>query len=299
VPYNRGVVDLPSSVRREPGRNGLTRLSVTSPRCVGEVYVHGAHITAWQPTGAAPVIWVSGESLFAPDKAIRGGVPICFPWFGAHAADASAPMHGFARLRDWSLAAADERDGEVHLTFALVSDDASRRSAWPHEFAAEFRVAMGRQLAMALNVTNTGTTPVRFEAALHTYFAVKDVRTVGVTGLEGTEYLDKVRDFARTREGQSPITFTRETDRVYLDTESTVVIHDTGLSRRVAIAKTGSRSTVVWNPWIGRARAIADFGDDEWPSMLCVETANVRDAAIELQPGSHHTMTAGITVERS
>ena len=289
---------LPAGVRREAGRNGLERLAISSSLGQAEIYLHGAHITAWQPAGATPVIWMSRESLFTRDKAIRGGVPICFPWFGAHAADTGAPMHGFARLRDWSLSAAEERDGEVHLTFALGADEASRRSAWPHEFSAKFHVTTGRRLAMALDVANTGATPARFEAALHSYFAVQDIRNVSVTGLEGTEYLDKVRDFARSREGETPIRFTGETDRVYLDTESTVVIHDPGLSRRIVIAKTGSRSTVVWNPWAGRARAIADFGDDEWPGMLCVETANVRDAAVELQPGSHHTMTAGITVDR-
>jgi D-hexose-6-phosphate mutarotase len=155
---------------------------------------------------------------------------------------------------------------------------------------------MGSRLAMALDVTNTGHAPARFEAALHTYFAVSDIRHASVTGLEGTEYLDKVRNFERTREGQGAIRFAGETDRVYLDTEATCVIHDPGLARRIEVAKTGSRTTVVWNPWIDRAKAIADFGDDEWPGMLCIETANVRDAAVEVQPGSHHTMTASIRV---
>jgi D-hexose-6-phosphate mutarotase len=287
---------LPASVRRDAGRNGLPRLVVSSPLGAGEIYLHGAHVTAWQPAGAAPVIWMSRESQFAADKPIRGGVPICFPWFGAHATDTSAPMHGFARLRDWSFAGAGDRGGEVHLTFSLRSDGVSRRSAWPHDFAAEFRVVMGRGLAMALDVTNAGPTPVRFEAALHTYFDVAEIQRVAVTGLEGVEYLDKVRDFARTTEGQAPIRFTGETDRVYLETEATVVIHDEQRKRRIEIAKSGSRSTVVWNPWIGRAKAIADFGDDEWPGMLCIETANVRDAAVELEPGSHHTMTALVTV---
>lgn len=287
---------LPASVRRDAGRNGLPRLVVSSPLGAGEIYLHGAHVTAWQPAGGAPVIWMSRESQFAADKAIRGGVPICFPWFGAHASDAGAPMHGFGRLRDWSLAGAEDRAGEVQLTFSLRSDDVSRRSAWPHDFAAEFRVVMGRGLAMAFDVANTGRTPVRFEAALHTYFDIAEIQHVAVTGLEGVEYLDKVRDFAKTTEGQAPIRFTGETDRVYLETESTVVIHDERRSRRIEIAKSGSRSTVVWNPWIGRAKAIADFGDDEWPGMLCIETANVRDAAVELEPGSHHTMTALITV---
>ena len=287
----------PPSVQQTLGRNGLPRVAVTTPRATAEVYLHGAHVTAWQPAGAAPVIWVSRDSQYQADKPIRGGVPVCFPWFAAHATDASAPMHGFARLRTWTLESADQRDGEVHLTFGLADDETSRRSAWPHRFRASYRVVIGDRLGLALDVFNTGDSPFTFEAALHTYFSVGDIRQVGVTGLAGTDYLDKVDGFARKREGDAPIRFAGETDRVYLETESTCTIHDPGLRRRIAIAKTGSRSTIVWNPWVDKARAMPDFGDDEWPSMLCIETANVRDAAVSVEPGSHHTMTAVIALD--
>jgi D-hexose-6-phosphate mutarotase len=287
---------LPPSIRREPGRNGLPRLSIRSPRATAEIYLHGAHVTAWQPAGAAPVIWVSRESQFREGAPIRGGVPICFPWFAAHASDTGAPMHGFARIRSWTLVSAGDHDGEVQVVLRLADAQPWRASAWPHRFAAEFRVTIGARLAMALDVTNTGDTPLTYEAALHTYFAVRDVRGVTVTGLNGTEYLDKVDAFARKTQGEAPIRFAGETDRVYLDTEAACTIHDPGLARRIEIAKTGSRSTVVWNPWIDRARAIPDFGDDEWPSMLCIETANVRDAAVRLEPGSHHVMAAVLAV---
>jgi len=284
-------------VRLTPGRNGLERLAIGTPRGTAEIYLHGAHVTAWRPSGADPVIWVSADSQFHPDKPIRGGVPICFPWFAAHATNASAPMHGFARLRGWTLGAVEDRDGEVHATFSLTDDEESRRSAWPHPFTATYRVTVGARLGLTLDVANTGTGPLTFEAALHTYFAVGDIRTVGVTGLAGAEYLDKVHGFARKREGDAPIRFAGETDRVYLETESTCTIHDPGLRRQIAVAKTGSRSTIVWNPWSDKARAMPDFGDDEWPSMLCIETANVRDAAVSLEPGSHHTMTAVVAVD--
>jgi glucose-6-phosphate 1-epimerase len=156
--------DLPPSVQLGPGRNGLPRLTVSTARATGEVYLHGAQVTAWRPSGADPVIWVSRDSQFQADKPIRGGVPICFPWFGAHASDASAPMHGFARLSEWTLAGAEDRGGEVHLTYLLTHDGTSHRSAWPHPFKAEYRVTVGERLAMALDVTNTGDAPVTFEA---------------------------------------------------------------------------------------------------------------------------------------
>jgi D-hexose-6-phosphate mutarotase len=287
---------LPPGVTLGPGRNGLPRVQIATAEATGEVYLHGAHVTAWQPAGATPVIWVSRDSLFAADKAIRGGVPICFPWFAAHATEASAPMHGFARLAAWQLADAVAAGGAVHLSFVLTDSEASRRSAWPHRFRAEFRVSVGARLGMALDVSNPGPAAFSYEAALHTYFAVGDIRRVTVTGLSGTDYLDKVDGFARKRQPDAPIAFTGETDRIYLDTEATTVIHDPALRRRVEVAKSGSQSTIVWNPWSERARALADFGDDQWPEMLCIETANVRERAVTLEAGSHHSMKASISL---
>lgn len=289
-------ISLPPSVRATIGRNGLASVAVRHEAATAEIYLHGGHVTAWQPASHRPVLWMSAESHFAPDKPIRGGVPICFPWFGAHATDAAAPAHGFARLREWELAGADEVGDAVQLSFRLRDNERSRSSAWPYAFAAEYRVTVGRKLGLALDVVNSGTVPFRFEAALHTYFALSDVREASLTGLESTEYLDKVADFARKREGTAPIRFTAETDRVYLETDSECVIHDPGWARQISIAKTGSQSTVVWNPWIAKARAMPDFGDDEWPGMLCIETANVGEAAVTLEPGSHHRTTALIAV---
>jgi len=290
------TTQLPPGVAVGPGRNGLSRVRVNTAEATGEVYLHGAHVTAWQPAGAAPVIWVSRDSLYDAGKPIRGGVPICFPWFAAHATDATAPMHGFGRLAEWQLADASASGGTVALTFQLADDEQSRRSAWPHPFLAEFRVSFGSVLAMSLDVRNPAGHPLTYEAALHTYFAVGDIRQVTVTGLAGGDYLDKVEGFARKRQDESPIAFTGETDRIYLDTEATAVIHDPVLKRRIEVAKSGSYSTIVWNPWVDRARALADFGDDEWPEMLCIETANVRERAVTLEPGSHHKMTATVRV---
>ncbi len=290
------VVTLPASVSRVDGPGGLSKLTIASRRASGEMFEQGAHLTAWRPEGAEPVLWVSRQSQYQPGRPIRGGVPICFPWFAAHPGDAAAPMHGFARIRPWSLIAADDRDGTVHLAFSLADDEVSRRTPWPHAFRAEFRVAFGDRLAMALDIANTGRSPVSFEAALHTYLAVRDIRAVEVTGLAGSEYLDKTDGLARKRQGSAPLRFDAETDRVYLDTEAACVVHDAGMRRRIEVAKTGSRSTVVWNPWIAKAAAMPDFGDDEWTGMVCIETANVGQSAVRLEPDSHHTMTAVIAV---
>lgn len=280
-----------------PGRNGLPRVLVGVSKATAEVYLHGAHVTAWQPAGQAPVLWVSRESQFTAGAPIRGGVPICFPWFAAHATDASAPAHGFARLREWRLSDLSLAGDRVELRFTSRDDEGTRRSPWPHPFAAEYRVSFGEQLSLALDVSNTGDAPIAFEAALHAYFAVSDIRRVTVTGLAGTEYLDKVDGLAVKRQDDAPMAFAGETDRIFLDTEATCTIHDPGLGRRIHVAKRGSLSTIVWNPWIAKARAMPDFGDDEWPGMLCIEPANVRDRAVRLEPGSHHTMSAHVHLD--
>jgi glucose-6-phosphate 1-epimerase len=157
-------------------------------------------------------------------------------------------------------------------------------------------VELGGELRLTLEVENTGDRPFRFEEALHSYFTVGDVRQAWITGLEGTDFLDKPDGFARKRQGEVPVRVEAETDRVYLDTATTCEIVDESLRRVIAVGKTGSRSTVVWNPWRDRARALPDFGDDEWQEMVCVETANVGEAAIEVPPAGRHVMTAAVAV---
>jgi D-hexose-6-phosphate mutarotase len=290
-------VKLPASVRLEKGRGDLPVIRVSSERLGhAEVYLHGAHVSAWQPKDKAPVIFMSRDSAFDPAKPIRGGVPICFPWFGPHATDKQAPMHGFARIQPWTLLSAGETPDAISLVFTLSDNDRTRASAWPHPFQAIYRVTVGATLELSLEVRNTGTSPVRFEEALHTYYAVQYVKEVSITGLENTDYLDKTDGFTRKAQGPAPVRIEAETDRIYLNTTATCAIDDPGMKRKITVAKSGSTTTVVWNPWIDKAKAMPDFGDDEWPSMVCVETCNVGDAAVTLAPGATHRMTAKIAV---
>jgi glucose-6-phosphate 1-epimerase len=290
-------VPLPPSVTLARGRGDLPCVWVASDRHgSGEVYLNGAHVTAWRPPEQAPVLWVSRESAFVAGRPIRGGVPICFPWFSTHQTDKGAPAHGFARTCHWGLTEARDGPEGVSLSFTLADDDRTLASAWPHRFLATYRLTFGPSLEMSLTIRNADDAIIRFEEALHTYFRVHNVREITIGGLEGTEYLDKVDGFARRRQGAGPIRFAGEMDRVYLDTSTPCTIHDPGRRRAIRIAKTGSSSTVVWNPWMDRARAMPDFGDLEWAEMVCVETANVGAAAIVLEPGREHTMTATLTV---
>lgn len=281
-----------AAVCTEPGESGLPRLVVTTPAATAEIYLQGAHVTAWTPTGQAPVIWLSQHSAFAPGTPIRGGVPLCFPWFGPDPAGAG-PLHGFARIADWTLAEVVEVGDEVVLTLTLSEADDAHAAAW-HPFAARYTVTVGATLTLALEVTNTGSAPIEFQEALHTYLAVGDIRAATITGLEGSEYNDRLGP-GRTKAAGHPLRIAGETDRVYHQ-PGTVVVQDSAGERAVSVTATGSADAVVWNPWITKAKAMGDFGDDEWTEMVCVETGNVLDHPLTLQPGESATMTATIAV---
>ena len=275
---------------------GLIYLDVTSPAASARVYLQGAHVTHYQPRGASPVLFTSAASHFAPGKPIRGGVPVIFPWFGPHADRTDLPAHGFARTAEWTVRDAGV-DGSrcTWVLLSLRSSDETRR-VWPHDFELNYRVRVGDALDLTLEVRNTSDHAFTFEEALHTYLAVGDVRQVRVEGLDGREYIDKVDGMKRKRQS-GPIHITGETDRVYLSTPDTVTVHDPAAGRRIVVEKTGSATTVVWNPWVEKAKAMPDFGDDEWPGMLCVETANAAENAVTVPPHKSHSMRATVRVE--
>ncbi len=282
---------LPGIAEVLSGRGGLPMVQVQTPAARGAVYLQGGHVAAWKPAGLEEVLWLSEKSHWEAGKPIRGGVPICFPWFGPRP---EAPAHGTARLRAWDLESIRQEAAGVTVCLRLQDDEASR-GFWPHAFLLRQRVTFGAELTMALELTNTGTASLTAEEALHTYFAVGDVRQVRIRGLSGVDYLDKT-DHARPKRQEGAITITAETDRVYLNTVGAVTVEDPVKRRRIVVSKEHSRGTVVWNPWIAKAKAMPDFGDEEWPGMLCVETCNVAAHGVTLAQGQTHVMTARIAV---
>lgn len=283
-------------IKIDQGRGNLPRVTVKSELATAEIYLHGAHLTHFQPQGAKPVLFMSSESLFDAVKPIRGGVPVIFPWFGPRAGSPDSPMHGLVRTRSWQLETSEvQSDGRVRAVLGLMSDP-STLAVWPHAFRLRMSYWIGRSLEMELEVSNAGDQPWTFEEALHTYLRVGDVREIGIDGLDDVEYLDKVDALNRKRQPAGAIRITGETDRVYLDTSSTCTVHDPALGRRITVEKEHSRTTVVWNPWIAKARAMPDFGDEEWPGMVCIESANVGAGAIRLEAGASHRMRTRIQV---
>lgn len=284
---------LPSSVRVENGRGNLPKYVIQNQHAEAEIYSHGAHLSHWQPKNHQPVLWTSGQSTFAPAKAIRGGVPICFPWFGANTVDPDLPMHGIGRLMDWNLISAVDDESGTILTLSPTQTHES--DGWPRGCEARFAVTIGEKLEMLFVVANTDGESFSYEIALHTYFAVGDARQIEISGTEGQKYFDKVAG-SENQQDKSPIQMSGETDRVYFDSVSTCVLHDPVLNRGIIVAKDGSRTTVIWNPWIDKAAKMADFGDDEWTKMVCIETANAGHNSITLAPGESHTTSAMIEV---
>ena len=263
------------------------------------VYLHGAHVTHWQPAGQKPVIFLSEKSDFAEGKAIRGGVPICFPWFGARSDGKPGPSHGFARVQEWELAFAamiPGADGDrIHLTFTLGSTELSRSLGFDN-FRVAYEVIVGATLTLRLTVANLGSEPMLMEEALHSYFAVGDVRQATLTGLESAEYRDKTDGMKVKSTPAGPLRLTGETDRVFPGSVAAVQIHDEDNGRVISVEKTNSATTVVWNPWSELAVKLADLPDDAWPGFVCVETANTATDAITLKPGESHAMQCTVSV---
>jgi glucose-6-phosphate 1-epimerase len=235
---------------------------------------------------------VSSASRFTRERPIRGGVPICFPWFGSSAGHPELPTHGFARVSDWSLVGAHDDGGDVTLRLRLTDRDATGASAWPHRFEANYTIVVGACLSLALTVTNRGADGLVFEEAFHTYLGVRDIGATEVTGLEGTSFYDQLAGPEPMGGEPHAVRFEAETDRIYVDTGASTTVRDLQTGRSVLITKSGSGTTVVWNPWITKAADLNDFGDHEWKTMVCVEVAIIGDAALRLAPGASHTMTA-------
>ncbi len=248
----------------------------------------GAHVLAWQPAGQRPVLWVSAQSIFQPGTAVRGGIPLVFPWFGKGTDGTLTPSHGYGRVTDWKRQEVTEDGDRLRVSYQLGSRDGFPSATLVADFGPE-------RLDVQLTIVNDTDATVTVEAALHTYFAVGDIRQVSIDGFDGASYVDTVvgadpGPFVQ----QGPITFAAETDHTYRH-DGAAVLHDPAWERTITIAKNGSGSTVVWNPWVDKSAGMADFGDDEWQQMVCVEAANVRDTALVLAPGTTHTMGQTIT----
>jgi glucose-6-phosphate 1-epimerase len=287
---------IPGVARICNGNGGLPRIQVTGSRAAGEMYLHGAQVTSWNPAGNEEALFLSTRSHWQEGQAIRGGIPICFPWFRAKADDPKAPAHGVVRTRTWQLDSIDGNEAGVAVTMSIESDEQTRRW-WPAEFRLLHRVIFGPQLTLELICTNTGKTDLRFEEALHTYNRVADVANVRLQGLHEVHFLDNTdSNAAKIQHGD--LRFASTTDRAFLDAQKGVDLIDPELRRRIRLDKANSLTTVVWNPWQEGAMRLKDLGNEEWTQFLCVEACNILTASISLAPGEEHKMTAVLSTAK-
>ncbi|MCA9037941.1 MAG: D-hexose-6-phosphate mutarotase [Planctomycetaceae bacterium] len=276
-------------LRFETNPQGMVRATIQTPAAEAELYLQGAHVTRWKPAGHREVLWLSRSSWFESGKPIRGGIPICFPWFGPHPVDPQQPAHGTARISNWNIAQAEET-AEHGVKLWLT--------AQIETFQMTYTVEFGHELKLGLQIRNsqTSTYELPIEEALHTYFSVSDIRQVSIEGLQQAAYIDKMDNGLLKAPAHTAIRFDRETDRIYVNTEAACTLHDPNLQREIVVGKRGSLSTVVWNPWIAKAARMPDFGDDEWQGMVCIESANVATNALTLAPGESHGLQVDISV---
>ena len=265
------------------GVNGLPKVALAHRSgSRAEVYLHGAHVTSWTSARGEELFSLSRESRFEAGAPIRGGIPVCFPQFGAGA----LPQHGFARTSDWQLIRTELLDNGVVAAELQLTETAETLEIWPHRFALGLRVLLDENaLAVAVQVLNTGEMPFAFQTALHTYFRIADIHRAAVYGLGGVTYVDALRDRIRYVETRPAIRFDEETDRIYVNAPDSLRLEDEGCGRIISIEKRHMPDVVIWNPWIDKSRRMPDFGDDEYLTMVCIETGRIEVPA-ELSPGA-------------
>jgi len=272
------------------GAGDIPVIEVKNELASAVISLQGAHVLSWIPAGEKEVIWVSADASFAVAKSVRGGIPICWPWFGAHETNNDFPAHGFARTVLWEVMATQQLDtGETLVTFKLDTNklDDTQQSMWPQATVAEYKITIGKKLSLELVTNNNSKQAITIGQALHTYFSVDDVRNTSLSGLDGKDYLDKTDSFNRKTQ-LGDVTVSEEVDRIYLNTPGTLVIDDA--KRKLVISKQGSSSTVVWNPWQEVANKMGDLGKDGYLKMLCVESANAAEDTVSIQPNEAHTL---------
>jgi len=278
------------------GHGGLPVADIANIHATATISLHGAHVMAFQPHRQDPVLWLSDYCRWETGKAVRGGIPVCWPWFAAHPVDSGKPAHGFVRTAMWKVMATEAlANGATQITFSFTESEATR-ALWPNAFQMELMVTVGAELQVELVTHNTGNEEFVCGGALHSYFRVSDVTEIAVLGLEDCTYIDSLDPLHRKLQ-KGPVTVSSETDRIYVDTTADCIIDDPGMGRCIRIARKGSRSVVVWNPWKDKAARMEDFGDQEYPGMICVETTNAADDVVTVPSLGEHRLQTVINVE--
>jgi glucose-6-phosphate 1-epimerase len=264
---------------------GYPVLRVKHPTCSAQVALHGAHVMSWCPAGEEEVLYLSPDAVYREGKAIRGGIPLCWPWFNAHPSDPDLPSHGLVRNQFWELESTDVDDDGVVARLRQTTEN----------WTAVVTIRMGSVLEVSLESTNLADETMMVSGALHSYFRVGDVRKVTIKGLEDAEYLDTVGEHA-IRQQTGVIRIDREVDQHYMS-DGSVRLEDPVKKRTILIEKEGSPSTIVWNPWTEKAAALGDLPNEDYLAFVCIEAAITNDRAAAVGKGETHRFATRILIE--
>lgn len=286
-------------------RDELPVLRISNRHADAIIALQGAQLLEYTPRGKRPVIWLSEDAEYKRGQGQRGGIPVCWPWFGAIERNPAAvraltqgenlPAHGLVRTRDWTIRSIHEHEDSTTIILNFITDNVVQND-WPHAAELQLQLTIGDSLRLELITRNLGAHPLALTQALHTYFAISAIDNVHVMGFENSRYIDTLDDW-REQHQHGAIQFSGETDRIYLDVPRTVQLHDSGWNRTIHLRATNSVSAVVWNPWIEKSKRLSQFAHDAWREMVCIETANVLDDMIELAPQAAHTLALEIHCE--
>ena len=281
------------------GEGGWPFIQVATEQARALISVYGGQVLTFHPTDARePLLFVSQRAHYQPGKAIKGGVPICWPWFGPDLEGKGRPAHGFMRNRMWEVReTACSPEGVVRIVLG-ATDTAETQAIWPRSFALQLEITIGTTLNLELMTRNTGTQPCTITQALHPYFRVGDIRQTQVTGLENTRYIDKTNDNLE-KDQVGAVTIETEVDRIYQAIGSSdLVIHDQAWQRRIRITSKGNRTAVVWNPWAKMTAEMSDLADEDYLHFICVETTNAATDRAHIPPGSEFKLAAHYKIEQ-
>jgi glucose-6-phosphate 1-epimerase len=275
--------------------NNLTSIVISNPYADAIISLYGGQVLSFKPKNELDLLYISPLSNFKIGKAIRGGIPLCFPWFGPHPTDQSKPQHGFGRLMTWEVMQALELlSGDTEIILKLSTSDETKEY-WAHDFLAELTILVGKKLSVSLKITNQGTTPFNYSCALHSYYQVSDITNISIKGLNQTPYY-KHGESGDFLQNTPELVFQKMEDRHYFNTEETCFIEDQNYNRTIKVSKSGSKITTVWNPWIENCASISDLPDDGYRSFVCIEAVNSFDDSITLSPGESHKTAAHLEI---
>lgn len=276
--------------------HGFVYAEINNARAHATVSTYSGQLLSYRPKDRQEdLLFVSDKAYYEAGKAIKGGIPVCWPWFGPDPENRGRPAHGFVRNRQWQVSGSESlADGSTKIILSITDSEATR-ALWPHPFRLDIEITVGDTLRVELVTHNTGNDSITISQALHSYFRVGDITSVSVLGLDGINYIDKANDSARKTQA-GPLTISSEVDRIYTDTSGDLTIDDASLERKISIASSGCSTAVVWNPWVNIAASMADLGDDDYLQMLCVETANAGPETVTITAGDCYRLSAEYSI---